>query len=103
MHLRYQSEIMADGYLQARKLIRKFKCDKCNSFSKFEDISMEIVSIGGTEYVSNFKTKEDIQREFNKTVEEINNELMKKGYNDTLTEDEISEDIFGNYEEDNDY
>lgn len=84
LYLKYQADIIIDGFLQARTVTRKCKCVSCDKLYEWKDKTMELVPYD-VEYVDGFRTKEDIERERQQTVEAITNELFNKNYKDEFT------------------
>lgn len=91
-YLHYQSEILVDGYLQARTVRRKTKCEKCGKIYEWKDHTMEIVPYA-TEYIKNFRTKEEVEEEQQKTVEEYKQTLFEQDVKDDMPEGLGSTDV----------
>ena len=87
LYLKYQSDIIVDGLLQARNITRKCKCKKCGELYEWKDHTMELVPYA-VEYVSNYKSKEEVEAECQKTVEEAKQMLFKTAYSDDFSGDE---------------
>lgn len=90
IYLKYESDIIIDGFLQARTVHRHMTCPCCQKEYIWDDHSMELVPYE-TEYVSGYKTKEEVEAEFQKNVEAIKQDLFDSGYKDEL-EDELRSD-----------
>lgn len=90
--LRYQSEIMVDGFLQARTVHRNIKCECCGKFYTWADHMMELVPYD-VEYVSGHRSEDEVKAETQKTVEEIKQSLFNNAYKDDLDDDEKSADL----------
>lgn len=75
MYLDLGSEIIVDGFLQARNVVRHVKCKCCEKFYDFKDHSLEIIPYD-TEYVKGFRTKEDLEEEHQMKVEEAKQMLF---------------------------
>ena len=86
-YLKFQSEVIIDGFLQARNVTRKTKCSCCEKIYEWKDHAMEIVPYA-VEYVSGYKSNEDIEAEFHQTVDEY-----KKALFDSLAKDELEEEF----------
>ena len=85
--LHFQSEVLVDGYLQARVVKRKSICPCCGKVYEWADNCMEIAPYkNGMEYVKNFRTPEDIEAEQKKTLEEYKQMLFSKGMQDAMEE-----------------
>ncbi len=92
IYLRYQAEIIVDGFLQARTLTRKVKCSCCGTIYEYKDHAMELVPYD-IEYVSGNRSKEDVEAENQKTIEQLKQQLFNEGYKDTLDADLMSDDV----------
>ena len=86
VYLQYQAEVIIDGFLQARTLKRKVKCKCCERIYEYKDHSMELVPYD-VEYVTGHKSKEQVEAEAQKTVEELKQMLYNDGLKDELPED----------------
>ena len=86
--LKYQSEILVDGFLQARRVTRKCKCKSCNTLYTWQDNSMEIVPYE-VEYLLNYLTPEDVEAERQMKVEQYKQMLFTSG----LKEEDEDEDM----------
>lgn len=84
------SEIIIDGFLQGRKIRRTTKCPVCEQFYKWEDRTMELVPFD-TEFVTGYKSNEDVKAEFGMEVEALKQKLFRE-YNDEYTDDELTLD-----------
>ena len=94
-YLRYQAEIIADGFLQARRVKRKCTCKVCGKAYDWEDRMMEIVPYA-VEYVSGQRTDEEVEQEFEHKVEEYKQMLFSKAVQNDILEPELqSSDIQG--------
>ena len=60
--LKTGSLVYIDGFLQTRKIEKNCVCEHCGQTFKWPDSSMEIVPYT-TEYLRNYNTPEDIQRQ----------------------------------------
>lgn len=92
MYLKYQSEVMIDGFLQGRTVTRKCKCRNCGKIYEWQDNCMEIIPYA-VEYVKNYKTPEDVEQEKKMTAEEYRQKLFSDGSRDTFDDDERSNDV----------
>ena len=92
LRLEKGSAIIVDGFLQERKVTRKTKCSCCGKIYPWEDRTMEIVPFD-TEYVSNYKTDEILEKETGEKAEELRNSLFQRFENDELTEDMNTTDL----------
>lgn len=92
VYLQLGSDIMLDGFLQARTVHRRTKCPHCGQEYNWDDHSMELVAYD-VEYVSGFKSREEVEAEAQTTVEELKQELFKSGYKDTLEEELKSDEV----------
>ena len=90
-YLRFQSDVLIDGFLQARTITRRRKCDHCGEIYDWKDHCMELIPYD-VEYVSGYKTKEEAEAEYAQTVEEYKQMLYSSGYRDELDEDLKSDD-----------
>ncbi len=82
----YQSEVIIDGILQARRLVRKCKCPSCGKIYEWQDNCMEIVPYD-VEYVSDFRLRDDVEKEFGETLEEHMQKLYDSAHQDDLDDD----------------
>jgi hypothetical protein len=89
--LRYQAEIMVDGFLQARTVQRHCTCGKCGKDYVWADHLMELVPYE-TEYISGHRTEEEVQAEHQKSIEQVRQSLFKSEYKDDLEENLKSTD-----------
>lgn len=85
IYLKYQADIFIDGFLQARKVKRKTKCRCCGKIYEWEDRAMEIVPYA-VEYLNGQRSKDEVEAEFQKSVEDIKQDLFNSGYNDDMEE-----------------
>ena len=90
--VKYQSDVIIDGFLQARTVTRKLKCACCGKEYEWKDQCMEIVPYA-TEYVSGYNTKEDIENEYGHSVEVHQQILYDSGHCDELEPELESDDI----------
>ena len=90
-YLRYQAEVIIDGFMQARTVTRRCKCANCGQLYDWKDHAMELVPYD-VEYVSGFRTKEEAEAEYQKSIEEYKQMLYDSGYQDELDEDLKSDD-----------
>ena len=90
-YLKYQAEVIIDGFLQARTITRKQKCKCCGKIYEWKDHAMELVPYE-VEYVSGFKTTEEAEAEYNCKVDEYKQMLFDTAYKDDLDEDLKSDD-----------
>lgn len=89
MRLMYQSTVMIDGCLQARRVHRKKKCDFCGEEYTWDDNLMEIVPYA-MEYLGEYKSDDDIEKERQQTAEEYR-QMLFDGYKDDITDKESDE------------
>lgn len=90
--LKYQSEIIVDGFLQARRVTRKCKCKACGNIYAWKDNSMELVPYE-VEYLLNYLTPEDVEEERKMKVEQYKQMLFTNGLKDDIDEEEQSDDL----------
>lgn len=86
MFLQMGAEIIVDGFLQARTVERKTKCACCGKIYPWKDHAMEVVPYA-VEYVSGYKSVEQVEAEAQKTVEEIKQKLYNDGMCDDFDEE----------------
>ncbi len=91
-YLHFQSEVIIDGLLQARNVVRRQKCEHCGKLYNWKDQTMEIVPYA-VEYVENYHTREEAEAIYGKSTEEYKQELYDKGFNDELEEELRSDDV----------
>ena len=92
--LKYQAEVMIDGFLQGRTVKRKNTCPECGKVYEWDDNAMEIVPYA-VEYINKYRSKEEIEAEFDKPVEEVLQELYDKGFTDPFEEGLKTTDLIG--------
>lgn len=68
------SMILVDGYVQTKEFDRKKTCEHCSKNYEWTDTSMEVIGYA-IEYLKNFKTPEDIEREKADELSKIKEEL----------------------------
>lgn len=85
LYLKYQADVEIDGFLQARNVLRKCKCKKCENLYEWKDHTMELVPYD-VEYISGFKTKDEVEGEAQKSVEDLKQMLFKTAYSDEITD-----------------
>jgi hypothetical protein len=90
--LKEGSEVMIDGFLQARAVKRKIKCSCCGKIYDWKDRMMEIVPYA-VEYYSDYLSDEDIEKQRQQTVEEYKQMLFSNQKGDKLDDDLKSDDI----------
>lgn len=90
--LRYQAEVIIDGFLQARNITRRTKCEHCNEEYEWTDHCMELVPYD-VEYVSGHRSEEEVEAEAQKSVEELKQMLFRPESQDDLDDDLKSDDI----------
>lgn len=73
-HLHVNSEVMIDGFLQARNVKRHDTCDECGKEYTWKDQAMEVVPYI-TKYVLNYYTEEDIKENKKKQAEQARKEM----------------------------
>ncbi len=88
IYLQYQADVLIDGFLQARTVTRKQKCPVCGQIYEWKDHTMELVPYD-TEYLNGFKTKEQVEAEAQKPVEDIKQMLFSSGYKDEISEEDV--------------
>lgn len=64
------SMILVDGYVQTKEFDRKKTCEHCDKDYEWTDNSMEVIGYA-IEYLQNFKTPEDIEKEKSDDLIEI--------------------------------
>ncbi len=93
VYLQYEADVIIDGFLQARKVSRKQTCACCGKDYVWKDHVMELIPYD-VEYVSGFKTKEQVEAEHQQEVENIKQSLFDKKFkNDELGDEFKSDDI----------
>lgn len=75
------SYIFVDGMLQTRELERTQVCEQCGAEYKWNDFAMEIVPFA-TEYLRDFKTKDEIQKETLEAGATIASSVLNEDYID---------------------
>ena len=90
--LKEGAEIFIDGFIQARTVKRKRKCDCCGQLYEWNDHSMELVAYD-TEYLSGCKSKEEVEAETQMRLEDVMQMLFESGYKDELDEELKSADV----------
>lgn len=85
-YLRYQADVLIDGFLQSRTVTRKTKCPCCGNIYEWKDGAMELVPYD-VEYVKGHKSNEEVEGEQNKTVEEYMQYLFNSQFKDNLDGD----------------
>ena len=86
LYLQYESDVLIDGFVQARTVRRKMKCPHCGQLYEWHDNSMELAAYD-VEYVNGFKSREQVEAEAQgKSVEELKQMLFESGYKDDLEE-----------------
>ncbi len=83
--LKYQAEVIIDGFLQARTVTRKQKCACCGEYYEWKDNSLELVPYE-VEYLKGHLTPEEVEAERKQKVEEY--KQMLYGNEDTVSDDE---------------
>ncbi|MCR5670710.1 MAG: single-stranded DNA-binding protein [Butyrivibrio sp.] len=91
LYLKYESDVMIDGLLQARTVTRRCKCPHCGQEYEWKDNTMELCAYD-IEYVNNYKTREEVEAEAQKSVDELKQQLFTSGYKDELEESLQSDD-----------
>lgn len=91
MRLQQSSQVIIDGYIQARSVKRATTCCKCNQEYRWLDRCMEIVPFE-VEYVKGtYKSDEDLVAEQDKEVEEIRKQIFGSAVDpEMLDSEEIS-------------
>lgn len=87
MFLKFKADIMVDGYLQTRTVIRRSKCPHCGEYYEWKDRAMELVPYE-VEYVAGMRSKEDVERENGQKIEQIRQQLFTAGAVDDLSRDD---------------
>lgn len=92
MRLDVSSDVIIDGFIQARKVVRTTKCPCCNQFYHWNDNAMEIVPFA-TEYMrGTYKSDEELEAEHKMKVEEIKQTIFSNTFRDEVEEDYCSEE-----------
>ncbi|MBP3278168.1 MAG: single-stranded DNA-binding protein [Butyrivibrio sp.] len=92
LYLQYESDVLIDGFVQARTVTRKMICPHCGKLYEWKDNSMEVAAYD-VEYVNGYKSKEQVEAEAQgKSVEELKQMLFETGYKDELEENLQSSD-----------
>lgn len=73
--LRKDSLVAVHGVLQTRKYDKKMECVHCGESYKIPDSTMEIVPYS-VEYLQNYRTKEEIERERESTINPIQGPVL---------------------------
>lgn len=92
LFLKYQSEVVVDGFLQARNVKRKCKCANCGKTYEWTDNCMEIVPYS-VEYIKGCRSREEIEAEHQKTLEECKQMIFHSGTSDTMEDGMETSDI----------
>lgn len=92
VYLKYQAEVLVDGFLQARTVRRKVKCKNCGEIYEYADHAMEIVPYD-VEYLTGYRSRDEVEAEKQQSVEAIKQGLFESGTRDTLDENMTSTDI----------
>lgn len=90
LYLKPYSEVIIDGGLQARNIVRNAKCPHCGQFYQWKDTAMEIVTYA-VEYVNNYRTNAEIEAEHHMDIEAYKQSLFSQS--DTLSEDMTTTDL----------
>lgn len=98
-YLKFQSEIIIDGFLQARTVRRKKKCDSCGEEYLWTDNCMEIVPYA-VEHIKNCRTPEEVEADFDKKAEEYKQMLYEGKKRDELDEEMTTSEIEKDLKED---
>lgn len=78
MHLAFKSEVLIDGFLQARKITRHATCSCCGQMYDWKDNCMEIVPYA-VEYMKGEKSDDDVRVEYGTDdIEAIKTQLYDK-------------------------
>lgn len=92
MRLDVSSDVIIDGFIQARKVTRTTKCPKCENFYHWNDNAMEIVPFA-MEYVrGTYKSDDDLEAENKMSIDELRQNIYNYTLNDKIEEDYASED-----------
>lgn len=87
------AEVIIDGFVQARTITRKATCKCCGKIYPWSDHAMEIVPYA-VEYVTGNKSKEEVEAEAQRNVEDLKQMLFNNSsVNDDLEDDLKSDDI----------
>lgn len=92
LHLKAGSEVIIDGFLQAREITRKTKCECCGQIYEWKDHAMEIVPYA-VEYVADYLSNTEIEEEHRMSVEELKQMLYAEGHKDELEEGFVTTDL----------
>lgn len=93
LYLQHESDVLIDGFVQARTVTRKMVCPHCGQLYEWHDNSMEVAAYD-VEYVSGYKTREQVEAEAQgRSVEELKQMLFETGYKDELEENLQSADV----------
>lgn len=93
--LKFQAEVLVDGFLQTRSVVKNKKCPCCGNFYKWRDNTCELVPYA-VEYLTGFKTEEEVEAEQHATVEQYKQALFDSGVNDELDDFLKSDDVVDN-------
>ncbi len=91
-YLKYQAEVIVDGFLQARTVTRKITCKNCGKQYEWHDHCMEIVPYA-MEYVKGYKSEDEIIEETKKSAEEYKQMLYNTATTDIMDEAMKSDDL----------
>ncbi len=91
-YLKYQSEVLIDGCLQARTIQRNCKCPHCGEFYTWNDNAMEIVPYA-VEYIENFRNDDEVKTDFGLTAESYKQMLYRENHSDDPDDEMKTDDI----------
>ena len=89
-YLKYQADVMIDGFLQGRVVKRRCKCKMCGKEYIWKDGCMELVPYeGAVEYILGQKSREEVEKEQNCSIEEYYQKLFNTKYKDRIDDEEL--------------
>ncbi len=89
-YLKYQADVMIDGFLQGRVVARKCVCECCGNEYIWKDACMELVPYeGAVEYIAGHKSKEEVEKEQNCAVEDYYQKLYESKISDVIDDEEL--------------
>ena len=87
MRIKKGTELILDGFLQRRSVVRTSKCPSCGQFYQWDDSSMEIVPYA-VEYIKGtYRSDHKLEQERQKNVEEILQEISSSLHDKDVSED----------------
>ena len=96
-YLRYQADVMIDGFLQGRVVNRRCICGCCGNEYTWKDACMELVPYeNAVEYITGHKTREEMEEEMGCSYEEYCQRLFDQKLSEEIDDEELrSLDVTG--------